>query len=193
MDAIEVVLDDFIEGLFRLMLDHHQSQAVETDLTLVQAQTLKLLRAAPLSTSKLATALGISAPAVTQLTDRLGRKNLIERRTVKTDRRAVIVALTEKGGKVIDGFRKRRNEVFADTLLRLSVDDRAEVIGALSKVAAVLQGREPQPRRGSSAPETFHLKQDERRTAVEPPEASKEVGRVPVSLPTKRRMRIEWD
>jgi putative acetyltransferase len=116
MTEIEVVLDDFIEGLFRLMLDHHQAQVGEMDLTLVQAQALKLLDAAPLSTGNLASALGISAPAVTQLTDRLGRKNLIERRTVKTDRRAVIVALTEKGGKVVDGLRKHRNEVFAGTL-----------------------------------------------------------------------------
>jgi DNA-binding MarR family transcriptional regulator len=201
MEPIEVVLGDFIEGLFRLMLDHHQAQVLEMDLTLVQAQALKLLRAAPLSTSRLSTALGISAPAVTQLTDRLGRKNLIERRTVKTDRRAVIVALTEKGGKVIDGLRKRRNQVFAGTLAQLSDDERAEVIGALRKVVAVLHwresrpdGRESQPGRVSNAPAAPSPKQrNEGRTAVETPEASNEVGKVPVSLPTKRRMRIEWD
>jgi len=192
MEAAEVILDRFIESLFRLMLDHHQAQVIEMDLTLVQAQALKLLRAAPLPTSKLAAALGISAPAVTQLTDRLGRKQLIERQAVKTDRRAVIVAVTVKGGQVIDGFRKRRNDIFADTLSRLSDEDRTEVIGALSKVAAVLHGREPLPRGGLSAPAAFRADQSERQTAVEPPEASKEVGKAPVSLPT-RRMRIEWD
>jgi DNA-binding MarR family transcriptional regulator len=192
MEAVEVVLDEFIEGLFRLMLDHHQTQVTERDLTLVQAQALKLLRAAPLPTSKLAAALGISAPAVTQLTDRLGRKQLIERQTVKTDRRAVIVAVTEKGGQVIDGFRKRRNEIFADTLSRLSDEDRTEVIGALSKVAAVLQGNEPVRRGDLNTPPEFLADRSDRRTAVEPPEASKEVGKAPVSLPT-RRMRIEWD
>jgi DNA-binding MarR family transcriptional regulator len=192
MEAVEVVLDEFIEGLFRLMLDHHQTQVTERDLTLVQAQALKLLRAAPLPTSKLAAALGISAPAVTQLTDRLGRKQLIERQTVKTDRRAVIVAVTEKGGQVIDGFRKRRNEIFADTLSRLSDEDRTEVIGALSKVAAVLQGNEPVRRGDLNTPPEFLADRSDRRTAVEPPEASKKVGQAPVSLPT-RRMRIEWD
>lgn len=174
----EVVLDRFIEGLFRLMLDHHQSQVGEMDLTIVQAQALKLLRAAPLPTSKLALALGISAPAVTQLTDRLGRKQLIERQTVKSDRRAVMVAVTDKGGRVIDGFRKRRNEIFADTLSRLSDEDRTEVIEALRKVTAVLQGHE--------APQL------DRRTPNEPAEASKSLERAPVSLP-RRRIRIEWD
>jgi DNA-binding MarR family transcriptional regulator len=192
IEAAEVILDGFIEGLFRLMLDDHQTQVVEMDLTLVQAQALKLLRAAPLPTSKLAGALGISAPAVTQLTDRLERKRLIERQAVKTDRRAVMVAVTEKGGRVIDGFRKRRNEVFADTLSRLSDEDRREVIDALSKVAAVLHGHEPIRREGLSAPAALRTDQSVRRTAAEAPEASKRGGQAPVSLPT-RRMRIEWD
>ena len=193
MESAEAVLDDFVEGLFRLMLDHHQGQVGEADLTAVQARALKLLRAAPLPASKLAAALGISAPAMTQLTDRLGRKNLIERRNVKSDRRAVMVALTEQGGHLIDGFRRRRNQVFADTLSRLGDNDRMEVIAALSKIAAVLPGRElPIP--VSAPPTALRPKRlAERRTAVEAPEASKEVGEVPVSQPIKRRMRIEWD
>jgi DNA-binding MarR family transcriptional regulator len=174
------------------MLDDHQTQVVEMDLTLVQAQALKLLRAAPLPTSKLAAALGISAPAVTQLTDRLGRKRLIERHAGKTDRRAVIVAITEKGERVIDGFRKRRNEVFADTLSRLSDADQAEVIDALSKVVAVLGGHEPILQAGLSAPAAMQADQPVKRTAAEAPEASKRRGQVPVTLPP-RRMRIEWD
>jgi DNA-binding MarR family transcriptional regulator len=189
LEAAEVVLDGFIEGLFRLMLDDHQTQVVEMDLTLVQAQALKLLRAAPLPTSKLAAALSISAPAVTQLIDRLGRKRLIERQAVKTDRRAVMVAVTEKGERVIDGFRKRRNEVFADTLSRLSDEDRREVIDALSKVVAVLRGH---GREGLSAPAALLADQLVRRTAAEAPEASNRRGQAPVSLPP-RRMRIEWD
>ena len=192
METAEVILDEFIEGLFRLMLDDHQTQVVEMDLTLVQAQALKLLRAAPLPTSKLAAALGISAPAVTQLTDRLGRKRLIERQAVKTDRRAVMVAITEKGGRVIDGFRKRRNQVFADTLSRLSDEDRREVIDALSKVVAVLGGHELVQFDGLSAPAALRPDRSVRRTAAEAPEASKGRGQAPVSLPT-RRMRIEWD
>ncbi len=194
MESIDGVLDSFIEGLFRLMLSHHQAQMVEMDLTLVQAQALRLLRDAPLSTGGLATALGISAPAVTQLTDRLGRKNLIQRRNVNTDRRAVILTLTESGGRVVDGLRKRRNEVFAGTLSQLSDEDRMEVVGALRKIVVVLHGRELLPRGGSGAPAIPRQKRRyEGRTAAETPQASKEVGKVPVTVPTKRRMRIEWD
>lgn len=189
MEGVERILDRFVEGLFRQMLEHHQKHAVEMDMTLPQAQALRLLRAAPVSTSGLAGALGISAPAVTQLTDRLLRKHLIERRAAEADRRSVMVALTEKGKRVVDRFRQRRNEVFAEALSRLSDKDRAEVIGTLGKVAAVLDGYE-----------TYRLKdlqdtlpeQVERQTAVEPSDASKKLGHSSVGLPT-RRMKIEWD
>ena len=195
IEAAGEVLDGFIEGLFRLMLDHHQTLVFEMDLTLVQAQALKLLRAEPLPTSKLAAALGISAPAVTQLTDRLGRKKLIVRQTVQSDRRTVMVAVTEKGERVVDTFRQRRGEVFADALSRLSEDDQLEVIAALGKVTAVLRWQEPVPRRTLRPAAEVGTGQRERRTADEAAKASKEFGRVgqePVSRPTKR-IRIEWD
>jgi DNA-binding MarR family transcriptional regulator len=191
MRADGEVVDEFVEGLFWLMLDHYQAQVVEMDLTLVQAQALKLLRAAPLATSQLAAALGISAPAVTQLTDRLLRKHLIERQAAKSDRRSVIISINDKGKGVIDESRKRRNEVVAYTLLRLGDDDRAEVIGALGKLAGVLGGRGPLQSVGSIAPGS-RVDKVEGRTNDEPPEASKERIQATVSL-QKRRMRIEWD
>src|SRR6185369_8135759 len=133
-NAVGIILDRFVEGLFRLMLDHHRAHVVEMDLTVVQAQTLTLLRGEPLPTTRLASSLGISAPAMTQLTDRLVRKRLIERRPADRDRRTVIIELTAQGRHVVDRFRKRRSEVFTEALTRLNDPDREEVIDALSKV-----------------------------------------------------------
>src|SRR5262252_7507762 len=116
---IDDVLGGFVEGLFRLMDDRVMQQAVRSDLTPVQAQALQLLRRESLPTSRLAVALGITAPAVTQLTDRLGRKNLIERQSLASDRRSVLVAITEQGGRLVDSVQRQRREVFSDVLLRL--------------------------------------------------------------------------
>jgi DNA-binding MarR family transcriptional regulator len=188
--AVGVILDRFIEDLFRLMLDHHRTQVVEMDLTVVQAQTLTLLRGAPFSTTRLATSLGISAPAMTQLTDRLVRKRLIERRSADGDRRAVMIALTEQGRRVVDRFRKRRSEVFSEALSRLKDLDRAEVIDALSKVVDALEGHDENrvvPTRDST-----HSERLKSRTPVEPSEASQKGGQGTVGPPV-RRMRIEWD
>jgi DNA-binding MarR family transcriptional regulator len=189
-EAVGIILDRFIEGLFRLMLDHHRTQVVEMDLTVVQAQTLTLLRGAPFSTTRLATSLGISAPAMTQLTDRLVRKQLIERRSADGDRRSVMIALTEQGKRVVDRFRKRRSEVFAEALSRLNDLDRAEVIDALSKVVDALEGHDEN--RVPPAGDSIRIEQLKTQTAVQPAEASQKGGQGPVGPPV-RRMRIEWD
>jgi len=184
-------LDGFVEGLF-LLVDHHRPQAVQMDLTPVQALALRLLRRTPLPTSRLADALGISAPAVTQLTDRLGRKRLIERRTISTDRRAVLVAITERGGRLIDAFQQHRVKVFTDVISRLEEGDREEVIAALGKIAAILGVPETNKLQHPGASAHANARAQREQTANQPAETSKNVGPEPVIRPAKR-IRIEWD
>ena len=150
----EAVFDRFMEIMFKLMLDHHRRQADELDLTMPQAQALKILRLGPLCTGDLAARLRISAPAVTQLTDRLTRKRLIERRAVDGDRRSVLVALTGRGRRAVDRFRERRNTIFGGAMAELDSEDRTSVAVALSKVVAALERLDSEtalePRRASN-------------------------------------------
>ncbi|HKP13320.1 MAG TPA: MarR family transcriptional regulator [Blastocatellia bacterium] len=136
---VEAVLDCFAETMFRLMLDHHQRQAVEMAMTLPQAQALKLLMSGPLSTGDLAARLRITAPAVTQLTDRLTRKHLIERRAADGDRRSVMLALTEDGRRAVESFRKRRHTIISGALTFLDDLERAQIVLALSKMVGALE------------------------------------------------------
>lgn len=147
----ESVLDRFIETMFRLMMDNHQRQAGEMDLTLPQAHTLKVLRRGAMTTGELAAQLGISAPAVTQLTDRLCRKQLLERRADSGDRRAVIVALTDRGRRAVDRFRRRRNDVLSQALLRMDEGDRGQVLAALGKALVALERYEQEAAPGPAA------------------------------------------
>lgn len=188
----EDILVGFVEGLFRLMDDRQRLQAVQGDLTPVQAQALHLLRREPLPTSRLAVALGITAPAVTQLTDRLGRKNLIERQSLASDRRSVLIAITDQGGRLVDAVQRQRREVFSDVILRLPAGDRAEVLAALAKVTAVFEvpeNRESSPRSATKGP---NLGAKGQRTANLQAQTSKDVGRESLIRPAKR-MKIEWD
>jgi MarR family transcriptional regulator, organic hydroperoxide resistance regulator len=186
------ILDGFVERLFRLMDDHHRLRAVQMDLTPVQAQALQLLRREPLPTSRLAVALGISTPAVTQLTDRLGRKKLVERQSVAADRRVALVAITDLGGRLIDTLQQLRKEVFSDVLSRLAEEDRADVMGALRKIAAILHVPEKDELPFLSAHTSSKPGADGKRTANRQVQTSKDVGREPVIRPPKR-MKIEWD
>lgn len=186
---IDLILEGFIEAFFHLMLDHHRTHVVELDLTVIQVQALALLREGSSPATRLATYLGISGPAMTQLTDRLIRKQLIERGSAEGDRRAVMIALTGQGKRVVDRFRKRRSEVFAEALSRVSASDQTEVVEALNKLAIALAG--PEERKTVPAP-SEPVKRPKPRTAVIPLEASNEAGHKPVGMPV-RRMRIEWD
>src|SRR5438067_6644188 len=136
---VEEVLNSFSDVMALLMISHYQKQISELELTLPQAQVLRVLRRGAMPTDQLASKLRISAPAITQLTDRLIRKGLIERRATADDRRCVIVALSDEGAHLVDQFRHRRREIFIRALAGLSEDDQKQVIELLGRVVKALE------------------------------------------------------
>lgn len=187
----EVILDRFVETMFKLMMEHHQKHVMELELTVPQAQALRVLRRGSLCTRELAAALEISAPAVTQLTDRMVRKDLLERRPVDGDRRSVLIALSEKGHQVIDRFRERRNNVFSGALSEIDEQDRAEIVSALEKVVTALE------KYVSGTTEELSVNQknvrgDGTETAVRPPQSSNSISRAD-RVSARARMKLEWD
>lgn len=181
-DYAENALDEFVEAVFKLIIDDHHRRVTELDLTLAQAQTLRILRREALSTGRLAAELRISAPAVTQLTDRLTRKALIDRKAVDGDRRMVLLSLTVRGQGLVDGIRKTRNEVFARALSHLDQSDRSEVVDALKKIALALGATRP--------PAVEYVETETVRPPVSQAEASN-IGARPA--PVAKRIRMEWD
>lgn len=141
----EEVLNSFAEVMSRLLLERYQRHLAELDLTLLQAQVLRTLRRGSLLTGQLASELRISAPALTQLTDRLVRKGLIERQVAADDRRCVLVALSARGRRLVDQFRRQRSDIFNGALAYLSDTEQAQVVKGLSKVIEALERYESQP------------------------------------------------
>ncbi|HYL99243.1 MAG TPA: MarR family transcriptional regulator [Blastocatellia bacterium] len=139
----EEMLDRFAEALFRLMIVRHQRNLAEAELTMVQAQVLRLVdQRKSLSTGDIAIELGVSAPAVTQLTDRLIRKRLIDRRPAPEDRRSVMVTLSARGKRALFHFNEHRGEIFNAALERLSEPDRQSALEAISKLLMALEPEE---------------------------------------------------
>jgi DNA-binding MarR family transcriptional regulator len=143
---VEEVLNGFTEVMSALMIDQYQKDIAELDLTFPQAQAMRILRRGPLLTGQLATQLKISAPAITQLTNRLIRKGLIKRTVGSVDRRCVIVGLSIKGRQLVDHFRRHRREVFTRALVHLSKREQAEITDALVRVVAALEDFEANAR-----------------------------------------------
>lgn len=135
----EEVLNGFAEVMSRLLIDRYQRHLAELDLTLLQAQVLRTLRRGSLLTGQLASELRISAPALTQLTDRLVRKGLIERQAAVDDRRCVLIALSAKGKRLVDQFRKQRSDIFNGALAYLNDAEQAQIVEGLKKVIEALE------------------------------------------------------
>lgn len=136
---VEEILNSFTEIMSGLMIDQYQKQITELELTLPQAQVLRVLRRGPMQTGQLAAEMRISAPAITQLTDRLIRKGLIERSAAADDRRCVIVGLSSDGRCLVDKFNRRRQEIFDEALAELSETERKQAVEVLGKVVKALE------------------------------------------------------
>ena len=67
------------------------------DLNPVDLRCLDWLTEGPLSASRLADATGLSAAATTAMIDRLEKKGFVRRRKHETDRRQVLVEMTDDG------------------------------------------------------------------------------------------------
>jgi DNA-binding MarR family transcriptional regulator len=139
---VEEMLNSFAEVMSALMIDQYQKHIAELDLTFPQAQAMRILRRGPVPTGHLASQLKISAPAITQLTDRLIRKGLIKRTAGAEDRRCVIVGLSVRGRQLIDQFRRRRREIFSRALAHLSSQEQSDITEALVKVVTALEAFE---------------------------------------------------
>lgn len=147
-DELEGVLNGFAEVMARLMIDQRHQNVAALDLTLPQAQMLRILRLGPLPTGQLAAELKVTASSVTQLTDRLIRKGLIERQPAENDRRSVIVSLSSKGKRLVDGFRRRRATLFREAIRRLSESEQAEVIRAMKMIVNTLNSQASEDKEG---------------------------------------------
>jgi DNA-binding MarR family transcriptional regulator len=93
-----------VDGLAQLsfviqgMLEH---RAAEHDLSIIQTRLLGVLRDRKPTMNELARFLGLDKSSVTGLVDRAERRGLVARIPSTTDRRAVLVTLTDDGRSLV--------------------------------------------------------------------------------------------
>jgi DNA-binding MarR family transcriptional regulator len=93
----------------------------------------------PVSLNDLARAEQVRPPTMSRIVDALEKSRLVRRETNEQDRRAVVIAATAKGGKVLQQGRKRRVKVLAMHLSRLSRPELLEIERALQSIQRVLR------------------------------------------------------
>lgn len=106
--------------------------AAAEDTTLAQYRALVVLASrGQQRLVDLAGALGVAPSTAGRMCDRLVRKGLVRRHRARSDRRAVLIAITPTGREVVDQATTRRRELIAEILARLPERQRRRVTEAL--------------------------------------------------------------
>jgi len=109
-------------------LDHAVVKALEINST--DGHCFDILdQHGPMAAGELARAAGITSGAVTQVVDRLERKGIVERIPDSTDRRRVLLGITDEGRRIAWSFYGPLAEKAAEEFAYLTVADLELLIG----------------------------------------------------------------
>ena len=132
------------------------------DLSASAFQALAILEGAhePLAPHVIAERLLVSSASMTSLLDTLERRGLVERRPHATDRRKVLISLTNEAQEIVDRMLPAVHGAATEALADLAEPDREQLITSLTTIRARLDllanlpPSTPKPRRRRRARST---------------------------------------
>lgn len=128
-------LADALWSISRTLRRQSMASLSEWDLSPSHVRALRAIASGdPLRLSALAERLHIAARSATEVVDTLEHHALAERRTDPDDRRATLVALTDRGRALQEAMRTARAEEAGRLFSRLSAGDRRELIRILREL-----------------------------------------------------------
>ncbi|MGF7233560.1 MAG: MarR family winged helix-turn-helix transcriptional regulator [Frankia sp.] len=141
------IVDTLLEVAHRLRRVTNERLRESVGLTLPRLKVLELLsRRGPLRLRDCALALGVAPRTMTELIDDLQVDDLVTRGTHPTDRRAVLIALTEAGRDRLERARDIRAATVRTATGHLRPDDRRELLRLLESLRTAIDrpdGPEP--------------------------------------------------
>ena len=121
-----------------LLLSRRQSatlyRRVAGGIPPVQLQALAALASGDLRMRELARRLGLATSTVTRLVDRLEAAGLAERRSLRPDRRTVLVGLNTAGHDALRATRSRLRTLIRELMSGLAPSERNELLRLLTKL-----------------------------------------------------------
>jgi DNA-binding MarR family transcriptional regulator len=116
-----------------------------SDISIPQFRTLRFIQRNPDSSlSNLADHLGLTLPSVSKLVDGLVKQKLVTRKESTTDRRKLILMLTQTGASIVDSARAGARANLAKKLQHLS-DNELETISQAMQILCPIFNQGIQP------------------------------------------------
>lgn len=129
---LSLLIEQLVRAIRPLATDDALSQAAAAVLSRLDAT-------GPGGVTDLARAEGVSQPAMTQLVARLNDDGLLSRTPSPTDRRSVVVTLTDAGRAALATRRARRTEFISDSLMELDGGEQRAIVAALPALGRLVE------------------------------------------------------
>lgn len=134
------VFDRLLEIALLIQEDLARSFAA-TDLTVPRTHLLwELHRLGPSTQNTLATALKVSPRNITGLVDALEASSYVARTPHPNDRRAIVVALTDRGTQTMVRMEHERSQIAAELVADLDAAQQEQLHQSLDSIVARLRG-----------------------------------------------------
>lgn len=124
----------------RLARQQRRAAAVEPhDLTASRLAALaSLARLGPLTLGELAGVEGVQSPTMTRIVTKLEELGLIDKTEDPSDRRVARLAVTPRGGRLLEDVRTRESAFLAERLAGMGADERRQLARALPLLERLL-------------------------------------------------------
>jgi len=147
MTTQERLYDDAIDRfwetvppLWNFVRSHIRATATtQFDITVEQFHVLRHVRRGSGSVGELATAKGISRPAISQAVDILVNKGLLTRVQSTQDRRYVELALTSEGNHLLDAVFKETREWMKERMQSLTAQELESIAKAMDVMKKIME------------------------------------------------------
>jgi DNA-binding MarR family transcriptional regulator len=124
---MEVLLSDVsfvVHSLTRKAYAKIDEYLKEFGLVRTHASILRLLKIQPvLSMSELGEKLQVTKQNITQLIDKLEKLGYVERSSAPTDRRVILIKLSDSGNTFVDTYLIKLHDYFSTIFSQLTLDD----------------------------------------------------------------------
>ncbi|MGD8911086.1 MAG: MarR family transcriptional regulator [Chromatiales bacterium] len=122
---------------------HSKKLERESGLTGPQLLVMRLIGIqGEITSGGIAREVSLSQATVTSILDRLERKGLLRRERSTTDKRKVIVSLTEEGGKALKGAPPLMQESFIRSFNQLEGWEQSLILSSLQRVSDMMNATE---------------------------------------------------
>lgn len=132
-------LSDLLIEFYEKLSSWEQAVVRDTSITLPQMHTLEILgQQSPLRMKELAAKMGVTTGTLTVGVDRLERQGLVARIPHETDRRSILVALTEAGRELYQEHHTHHLHLTREIQAALTPEETAQFEAILAKLTQAL-------------------------------------------------------